>query len=134
MIKKLSIFLYLFAIISCTNTQAFSGEDLFHTAKQKIAATSSYLVDNAWRIAGTTCFATAAISAAIITKNTVIDAQTAHAIMPVLQQNAVRMLMPAGCSILGLLCFNIHKHFNKQQYSDADIDIFLAKVEAEVPG
>jgi len=112
--KKVFSTLSLFALIAYLPIQAFSCKNFLQTTQQKIVSTSSCLVNNAWRIAGTASFATAAVTTAIIAKNTVNDALICGPLSSVLTQNASRLLLPLGCSICGLLCCNLQKFFDNE--------------------
>ncbi len=120
-------FLVIFCLGSYATTQAdFPGKQFLQATQQKIALASSCLVNNAWRIAGTSCLLTAAITTTIIAKNTFEDIQIAKSLTPLLTQNATRFLFPVGCSIVGLLCFNVDTFINKQKKID-EIDEIKAK-------
>jgi len=126
--KWLFIGIFMFLAGSCQVSQAFSFKDLFQSAQQKACSTSNFLVNNAWRIAGVGCFATAAVSAGILAKNTFEGIHANNALAPILTQNAVRLLLPLGTSILGLLCFNV----DTQIKSTAEIVETQAKESAEI--
>lgn len=112
--KKFFSMMIMFALISYSSMQAgFSYRNLLQATQQKIASTNSYLVNNAWRIAGTASFATAAISTATIIKATLEDARFTKSLSSILPQNVARLLFPLGCSIFGLLCFNVHQQMQK---------------------
>lgn len=131
--KIFFIFMVIFCIGSYSVIQAdFPGKRFLQATQQKMASTSTFLVNNAWRIAGTACFATATVTTAIIAKNTLEDARVVQSVVPILTRNAGRMLFPLGSSILGLLCFNVDHYIQNIGRHVQNIDLRVQNVSGHV--